>query len=275
MQKSIAIIIGYFGDLPWYFEYFLHSCRYNPDVQFYIITDNDLDKNQIPKNVFPVRKSLKEVKDIASSKLGFVVGFEHPYKFCDLRPSLAYILPEYIEGYDFWGYGDIDVIYGNIRLFITNEILTEYDVISVRHDFLPGAFSLFRNCEKINLLFKESKDYEKVFTDPRHFCFDETNFTYDEFAEGVPAEEIKSEIESMTHLVKKLHNQKHLKAYFDFHVIEGLPGKIKWEKGVLTYKNTMEAIFYHLIKLKKVYTPKKALKKIPDTFYISPTRIYF
>jgi hypothetical protein len=79
----------------------------------------------------------------------------------------------------------------------------------------------------------------------------------------------------MTHLVKKLHNQKYLKAYFDFHVIEGLPGKIKWENGVLTYKNTMEAIFYHLIKLKKVYTPKKALKKIPDTFYISPTRIYF
>ena len=275
MQKSIAIIIGYFGNLPWYFDYFIHSCKYNPNVHFYIITDNDLRKKQVPKNVFLISKSLEEIKNIASFRLGLDVKLETPYKFCDIRPSIAYIFPEYIEGYDFWGYGDIDVIYGNIRNFITNEILAEHDVISVRHDFLPGAFSLFRNCEKINLLFKESKDYVKVFTDPRHYCFDETNFTYDEFAEGVPVEEIKSEIESMTHLVKKLHNQKRLKAYFDFHVIEGLPGKIKWEKGILTYKNTMEAILYHLIKLKKVYTPKKLLKKIPDTFYISPTRIYF
>lgn len=274
MQKSIAIIICYFGNLPWYFNYFLHSCKYNPDVHFYIITDNELRKNKIPVNVFPVVKTLEEIKKIASFRLGLKVALEYPYKFCDIRPSIAYILPEYIQGYDFWGYGDIDVIFGNIRNFITSEILAEYDVISVRHDFLSGAFSLFRNCKKINGLFKQSKDYIKVFTDPRHYCFDETNFTYAEFLEGIPVEEIKSEIESMTHLVKKLHNQKHINAYFDFHVLEGLPGKMKWQNGILTYKNTLEAIFYHLIMLKNVYTPKKLPKRIPDTFYISPTRIY-
>ncbi len=263
---SISIIICYFGKLPWYFGYFLHTCKYNPTVHFYIITDNDLSTKEVPQNVFPVQKSLQEIKNIASAKLGFDVGLEHPYKFCDYRPALAYIFPEYIEGYNFWGYGDIDVIYGNIRNFITDDILAKHDVISVRHDFLPGAFSLFKNCKKINELFKESKDYIKVFTDPKHYCFDETNFTYDEFAEGIPVEDIKSEIESMTHLVKKLHNQNVINAYFDFHVIEGLPGKMKWNNGILTYKNTMEAILYHLIKLKIIYIPSKEPKNIPDTF---------
>lgn len=201
-NKSIALLIGYFGKFPWYFDYFLHSCKYNRDVHFYIITDNDLNKDEIPSNVFPVRKSLKEIKDIASSKLGFEAALEHPYKFCDFRPSLAYLFAELIESYAFWGYGDIDVIYGNIRNFITEEVLDNYDIISVRHDYLPGVFSLFRNCKNINELFKKSKDYIKVFTHPEHYCFDETNFTFNEFAEGIPAEEIESEIESMTHLVK-------------------------------------------------------------------------
>ena len=273
-QKSIIILICYFGKFPWYFDYFLHSCRYNPNVHFYIITDNDFNKNQIPKNVFTIRKSLKEIKDMASSKLGFEVGLEHPYKFCDFRPALAFLFPEYIEGYDFWGYGDIDVIYGNIRTFITGKLLTNYDIISVRHDFLPGAFSLFKNSDKINNLFKSSKDYIKVFTDSKHYCFDETNFTYEQFLQDLPVDKIDSEIESMTHLIKKLHEKGIIKAYFDYHVIEGLPGKLKWDHGVLTYKNTFEVILYHLISLKVIYTPKKFPKKIPDSFRISPTKIY-
>lgn len=273
-NKSIILLICYFGKLPWYFDYFLHSCKFNPKIHFYLITDNDLTKSQIPLNVFPVQMSLEEMKQIATSRFGFEVALEQPYKFCDFRPALAYLMPKLIEEYDFWGYGDIDVIYGNIRNFITDEMLIDYDVISVRHDFLSGVFSLFRNCKEINELFKKSKDYKKVFTNGKHCCFDETNFTYDLFAEGFSYSEIESEIESMTHLVKKLHYQKVLNAYFDFHIIEGLPGKIKWSNGILTYKNTIEAILYHLIKLKRIYFPEKAFHKIPDTFYISPTRIY-
>lgn len=273
-QKSIVIIICYFGKFPWYFNYFLHSCKYNPDVHFYIISDNDLSASFFPSNVFPVQKSFNEMKEITSAKLGFKVGLEHPYKFCDFRPALAYLFPEYIEGYDFWGYGDIDVIYGNIRNFITNELLTNYEVISIRHDYLSGAFSIFKNSIKINELFKRSKDYIKVFTDPKNYCFDETNSTIEVFAKGITVAKIERNIECMTSLVKRLHEEKIINAYFDFLVIEGLSGKIKWDHGVLTYNNTFEAILYHLIKLKQIYTPKKGAKKIPDTFYISTTRIY-
>lgn len=274
MEKGIVIIVCYFGKLPWYFGYFLHSCKYNPSVQFYIITDNNLCDNVFPENVTYIQKSLREIKNDFSSTLGFEVGLESPYKFCDLRPALSCVFPEIVKTYDFWGYGDIDVIYGNIREFITDNILENYDVVSVRHDYLPGAFSLFKNNERINELFKESKDYLKVFTDPKHYCFDETNFTFDEFAKGVPYREIESEVESMTHVVRRMEDKKEIKAYFDFHVIEGLPGRMKWNKGTLIYGNGIEAILYHMIKLKDVYFPTNIPKEIPDSFRISSTRIY-
>jgi hypothetical protein len=38
-QKSIVILICYFGKLPWYFRYFLHSCKFNTSIDFFLISD--------------------------------------------------------------------------------------------------------------------------------------------------------------------------------------------------------------------------------------------
>jgi len=53
-QKSIVILICYFGKLPWYFDYFLYSRKYNPNVHFKIITDNDVVKNSFPRNALGI-----------------------------------------------------------------------------------------------------------------------------------------------------------------------------------------------------------------------------
>lgn len=273
-SKSIAITICYFGNLPWFFSYFLHSCKHNSDIDFYIITDNQQAGFYLPTNVFFINKSIDEIKKIAAKKLGFKVVIDSPYKLCDFKPAYGYLFPELIKGYDFWGCGDLDVIFGNIRNFITDDLLNDYDTFCVRHDFITGYFMLFKNTRKINELFKENKDYKRVLSSNKHFCFDETNFAFLQFEEEVPFDKIQCEIESMTQVVKRLHAQKKIRAYFDFHVIEGTPGRLKWDKGTLTYKNKFEAVLYHLIKFKTVYKPKQSLKIIPDTFYISPSRIY-
>ena len=87
--------------------------------------------------------------------------------------------------------------------------------------------------------------------------------------------QVKSEVESMTHIVKKCNEQKIIRAYFDFHVIEGAYGKLLWENGRLTYDNNrFEAMLYHLILFKNIYNPKKSPRKIPNKFRISKTKIY-
>ena len=228
----------------------------------------------LPKNVSVVQMHVEEIKKIAAKKLGFAINLDNPSKFCDLKPAYGFLFSEYTAGYDFWGYCDIDIIFGNIRHFITNRLLSSFDVITVLNDFLAGYFSIFRNTKKINTVFKQSKDYRKVFTSAEHFCFDECNFLFQKIDEGFKLEDIPSAIESMTHVIRRLHKKNYLKVHFDTYSLQGTAGKLKWQNGILMYKNRYEIILYHLIQFKKNYQPVK-LRKIPDTFRISKTRIYW
>ena len=179
--------------------------------------------------------------------------------------------------YDFWGHGDIDVIYGNIRNFISVEMLDEHEMITARHDFLSGTFTLFKNNDKINTLFMQSKDYKKVFSSTLHYCFDECNFLWNQIGELKRKRtifDLSCEIESMTHVVRKLQSVNKLKVFFDFMIVEGTPGHLKWVEGKLIFKNKFEALLYHLIKFKKENKPSKIYKPMPEIFKISPAKIY-
>ena len=48
---SIASTIWWYGEPPGYFPYFLHSCSFNPSVDFYIITDNQTQIDDKPDNL--------------------------------------------------------------------------------------------------------------------------------------------------------------------------------------------------------------------------------
>jgi len=273
-NKSIAFVTCYIGKLPWYFDYFVHSCKYNPSIDFYIITDDTSYTTVLPDNIKLISKTLKEISLLATQKVGFDVNITTGYKLCDFKPAYGLIFEDILSPYDFWGHCDIDIIFGDIREFITNELLENYDLISVRHDWLSGCFLLYKNTKKINHLFLHSRDYKKVFMSDIHYCFDETNFAHHAFSDGKPWHEIDTEIESMTHVVKKLEGEGYVKPFFDFIIIEGLPGKLKWEQGKMYYRNRYEILFYHLIYFKKQYKPKTRHIHIPESFSISPTKIY-
>lgn len=244
-DRSIIILICYYGEFPWYFKYFLHSCKYNKDIDYYIFTDNDY-QYELPENVTIIKMSMAKIKKLISEKVGFTVNIDFPYKLCDFKPAYGLIFLEFVEDYDFWGYSDIDIIYGDIRNFINGRLLNEFEYISLRHDYTTGCFSLFRNDPSINNLFKNSKDYKKVFSSSKHFCFDECNFTQNLLATGKSIFEVDTEIESFTHVIRSAEKNKQIRVHFDFLLMEGIPGKIKFDHGKIFYKNTFEAILYHL-----------------------------
>ena len=272
-QPKIAILTCWYGPYPWYFPYFIHSCSYNATIDFLIITDNHASIHNKPRNVKTIYKTLEEIKVIASEKLGYPITIDNPYKLCDFKPAYGFIFPEIIKSYDFWGHGDIDVVYGNIRNFMTEEILNSYDIISSRHDYITGTFCLYRNSQQMNTLFMQSKDYKKVFSSSEHFCFDECSFLWKELENGASVFDYPDHIESMTHVVKKAEAEEKLKAYFDFIIVEGTPGKIKWDKGKIIYKDMYEAMFYHLVIFKNKSNRPKIFDPIPDTFYFTPKKI--
>jgi hypothetical protein len=272
-MKSLAFLTCWFGYYPWYFPYFIHSCSYNPEVDFIIITNN---KELIPKkppNVKIVHKTLEETKMIASRRLGFSVSIDYPYKMCEFKPAYGFLFPEIIKDYEFWGSGDIDIIFGNIRDFLTAEILDMYDFISLRHDYTTGCFALYRNTEQMNTFFMRSKDFRQVFSDPGYHNFDECGFAFAGLHAGKSIFEIDSKIESLTHIMKQANNNNEIKAHFDFILMEGATGRVTFDNGKIFYKRELEAILYHLVTFKKHCVIPRKIENVPPYYAITPTRI--
>lgn len=266
---SIAVLTCWYGDYPWYFPYFIHSCSFNSTIDFIIITDNQNSIPDKPNNVKIIYKKLEKIKEEFSAKLGFEVNIDFPYKLCDFKPAYGYVFQEILDKYDFWGHGDIDLVYGNIREFMTEELLNNYDVLSSRHDYITGSFALFRNNEQINSLFLESRDYKQVFSNSINYCFDECNYLFQELGRGASIFDFLDSIESMTLVVKRAEKEGRVKVFFDFIVLEGNPGNIKWDNGRVIYKDRFEAMFYHLIKFKEVCKQRTVLDFIPNTYFFT------
>lgn len=99
-MRKIVFIIPWFGNYPWYFPYFLHSCKYNPSIDFCIYTDNEISTDA-PDNVKFVRYSLDEFNKDATEALGFTVTIEKAYKLCDFKPAYGHIFSGEMQKYDF------------------------------------------------------------------------------------------------------------------------------------------------------------------------------
>jgi hypothetical protein len=267
-KHKLALVVCYFGPVPWYFDLFLKSCAFNPDVDFMIA--GDLPRTDAwPDNVKLIPMCIGEFQRRASERLGMAVNVAEPYKLCDLKPAYGVIFSDYLDGYDFWGHGDADVIFGDIRGFITPQILDAYDVICVREEYVTGFFTLFRNTYYITRLYEQSCDHRRVFSRPEHFCFDECSFAWLPLMNGRDIFEVSTAIESMTHVVKRLDRQEVIRAHFRFMVIEGTSGRLTWHRGHLYYDERIEALLYHLIQFKKqedLILPR--WHAVPDVYHI-------
>ncbi|BCS80363.1 hypothetical protein CaldiYA01_03230 [Caldicellulosiruptor diazotrophicus] len=80
---------------------------------------------------------------------------------------------EFLKGYDWWGYCDIDVIFGDLNKFIAVEILNKYTRVLCR-----GHLTMYRNMEEVNNYFRlyhPSISYKDVFANKKTVGFDEWN----------------------------------------------------------------------------------------------------
>lgn len=170
MYKKV-FIIPYFGKFPNYFQLVLNSCGKNLDFDWLIITDNK-DKYDYPKNVHVIYKTFLELKNEIQSKFDFEISLEKPHKFCDFKPTYGYIFEEYIKEYDFWGYCDLDVIFGKLSNFITDSLLSKYEKL-----FTYGHMTLYKNNETSRKNFMEKLNgeevYRKYLSTPATYGFDE------------------------------------------------------------------------------------------------------
>lgn len=170
-MKKCCFIIPFFGKMPNYFPLFLKTCKYNPDFNWLIITDDNTEYNY-PSNVEKIKMTFNELRKLIQSKFDFQISLQKPYKLCDFKPAYGLVFEEYLKDFRFWGYCDTDILIGNINKFITEELLSNYDKI-----FCLGHMTLFKNTIDNNRLFMEEINgeywYKEAFMNPKNVIFDE------------------------------------------------------------------------------------------------------
>lgn len=168
-MNRIKLIVCYYGKFPQWMNIWLKSCELNPDIDFMIVTDNKIDN--LPSNVTVLNMTFEELRNHFSKTVGFPVSLESPYKLCDYKSVYGKAFQKQLEEYDFWGCCDIDLVWGHLRGFITDDILNNYDLIGKY-----GHLMIYRNNEVMNNLFMKQGgtfSYKTVFTNSDNYSFDE------------------------------------------------------------------------------------------------------
>jgi hypothetical protein len=175
-RQRIVIIINHFGRWPEWIDLFIESCKRNQDITWLINTDCGEPENWA-SNVLLRQTTLESYTEFVSRRLGVDLRLSTPYKLCDIRPALGHIHCDQIAGHDFWGYGDIDVVYGDIRSFYTDDLLRQNDLIST-HDFLvSGHLAIIRNNWMMRNAFRHFWHWRESITAGEYVFFDEYYFS--------------------------------------------------------------------------------------------------
>ena len=146
MQK-IVFLIPYFGKWPEWMELYIDSIERNPTIDFHFFTDCDTSISSA-KNIFFHPTTFEKYTLDAQQILGVPIEIPNPYKICDLRPFFGIIHSDIIKDYDFFGWTDVDLVFGDIRSFYSDEILKTHDVLSSHEIRLAGHCALLRTSKK-------------------------------------------------------------------------------------------------------------------------------
>lgn len=275
-KGRVALIIPYFGPLPQWFPYFAKSAANSQILDVLLFTDaRDLPK--LPDNIKAHCCTLAEFSVLASDSLSLAVSLKSPFKVCDFRPTFGIIFNEYIRDYEFWAFGDIDLVFGDLGRFL-EPLLVDNDVISFRKGWVSGSFCVLRNCGQVNSIYKSSSDWQKSLLLPDNQLFDELGgFLYREVLRGSDVLSLKPNVDSFTHVVMRAVKKGSLRCAFNDLACENLAWgeTITFESGrLIRSKDQRELMYIHFVCMKRRFFEAPRVTEAPDSFAIRKTGIY-
>lgn len=199
---KVYSIITYYGDFPNYFQYYLDSVAINADTLIVIlITDINLKKYNLPKNVIHVNLPISKIKERASMffsqffnlKIAPELFLKRPYKLCDFRVIYCFLFKDILtqagmRDCDYWGWSDCDLIYGNILSSIPD--IFDRDLIGWH-----GHFSAIKNNPNITEKLLNIKNLKEDLLSDLNEVIDERNYR----------ELVKDELLPHHHLINLKH----------------------------------------------------------------------
>jgi hypothetical protein len=170
-RSSIALVVLYYGTLPNYFNLTLATIRQNPSINWIIIGDV-VPPSELPENINFIHIPLNELSQRFSSLGLGCATISSPYEICSMQPTIGAVFHDYLSSYDYWGHSDLDLLYGDLRHFLPEEVLKSHDRVYCR-----GHLSIYRNEERVNSAFQlqtpDTTTFANVLKNPSNQQFDE------------------------------------------------------------------------------------------------------
>lgn len=175
-QPSICFVIPYFGKWPFWMPFFLASCRANPSVDWLLFSDCGQIAD-CPPNVRIVDTGYADYCARVAKTLDIPFAPKNPYKLCDVKPAFGYIHAEELRAYDFWAFGDLDLVWGDLRAYFTAARLAQKDLFATHARRISGHCCLVRNTQDMREAFFLMRDWRRRMADPVHEALDEGAFS--------------------------------------------------------------------------------------------------
>jgi hypothetical protein len=148
---KIALVVTYFGPFKSDFVFWCRSAQANPEFDFLIFTDH-LEQGMAvaagAPNIHFFDLDSPTFVVLAQKALSFPCLLPNPYKLCDYKPAYGLIYAEELKGYDYWGYCDLDLIFGRLTHFLKPETFGNVD-----RYYSKGHFCLYANRLDVNRRF--------------------------------------------------------------------------------------------------------------------------
>ena len=99
---------------------------------------------------------------------------EYPYHLVQFKPAYGHIFNEYIKDYSHWGYADLDMVFGDLKSWISTDELNDFDVVTYsmgdqERVYLRGQFTFHKNTPKVNNIWRDCKYLSELSGQRYHF----------------------------------------------------------------------------------------------------------
>lgn len=251
-MKKICILIPYFGKFPKWFELYLYSCSHVKNIDFYYFTDCTIPKKVYSNTKF-IRTSFHNYCDLVSKKLNIKFKPKDPYMLVNIKPFLGTIHGSITKKYDFWGYSDIDLVYGDMSYLLNESNLKKYDLITTHSERVAGHFTIIKVGSRYDKIAFKIKDWKRKIVSDKSWL-DEVDFSLVVYPQFVMLGRLWRHVFSkfmkkdmMYYFYQKAHSLIRSKAMF----IESYTSPIPNDKDVWIYN----------LKTNNIIAPRRFYKK--------------
>lgn len=171
----VAFIIPYIGAWPRWSQLFFESCRFNTNVDVILLCQAG-PPFALTGNVRVAKMTRAEIIGRLEKVTGLSLGNMGVHKISDLKPFYGLAFADLLNGYTFWGYCDVDMMFGSLGKLLTDEFLKSIDLFTAHNEYFMGHFTILRNIQAINRLCFEIENWKECCLAPAAVHVDEQLF---------------------------------------------------------------------------------------------------